>query len=117
MPTLQTDKNCPTRTVYWPQECAAPPLAQLHRLRPRVCHQAGAKVAPPFEQHVGIDPMLSGQLRYRRAWLTRCRGQAVLELSRIIWPSFTIIRPANSVHSSSHQKVTGTTFAELGDCV
>lgn len=70
------------------------------------------QVARLFEQHVRVDPMLLRQFRHRHTWLTRCRGQAVLELARIIRVSLAVVRLANSAHSSPHQKVMGTIFAE-----
>lgn len=88
---------------------------KMRGLRSRCRQQTSRQIALPFEQHVHVDPMLPGQLRDRNARLTRLLGQPFLEIDRIIWASFTIVRAANSIQRSSHQKSNGNYFRRVSE--
>ena len=52
--------------------------------------QARAVLPPPFEQHVGVEPVAQRQLRDRDLRFAGFKGQAALKFSRVIGPA----RPA-----------------------
>ena len=89
-------------------------LFRSHAAVSRRCLKETSKNRRERHQWWSRSRAVQAYSEHRRPPVQRAAGYSTFpEISRIVWPSLTVIRAANSVHSSSHQRSNGNCFRRV----